>query len=762
MGLEMVRVKPKIRSLPYIEIPTSKGSIKMLIDCGANVNVISKKWALSSGIPIETIRALNIRGVTGSEKVKQGIKLNLFQPLLSENFMFLVFDFHPFFDGILGTEILFENKFNLITAEKILQVKCDSGKLKTIPLKFYTPVPTERQSVNKAEAPNILEKIRISHLNETERNSLIPILNNLKEVFHDPDNKLTCTTNVECEIRTTDDLPIYQKTYPYPIAYKSEVEKQIEKLLNDGIIRPSRSAWNSPVWIVPKKMDASGEKKFRLVIDYRKVNDKTISDKYPMPEISNTIDQLGGNTYFTTLDLASGFHQIKMKKSDIEKTAFSVNYGKYEFVRMPFGLKNAPAIFQRSIDDVLRHHIGKRCFVYIDDVIIFGRTLEEHLENLRIVLKTLHEANLKVQLDKSEFLHHSVEFLGYIITAKGIKPNEKKIEAIQKYPEPKNLKQLRGFLGVMGYYRRFIKDFAKIAKPLTKLLRGEGDSKSAKKIEFDNDQKTCFENMKQILSGNDILTYPDYSKPFCLTTDASNFALGAVLSQGTYGNDRPIHFASRTLNKTEESYSATEKELLAIVWALKVFRSYLYGQKVKIFTDHQPLTYNLSPKNCNRKLMNWRNFIEEHDYEIIYRPGKSNVVADALSRIQINSLTPTQHSAEDDDSHYIISTEVPLNTFRHQIIIECTTTNPETSITNPFPGYRRILIRRTRFDEQILTSILKEFCDPSKTNGLNTSEEILGQLQEVFKKYFSRSGLLKIRFTQIVLRDVTDEEEQEK
>lgn len=762
MGHEMVLVGPEIKALPYIEVPTSKGVIKMLIDCGANVNVISKKWAFSSGTTIYPIREQNVRGVTGSEKIENCVKLNIFQPLVQRNFKFLVLDFHPFFDGIIGTEILFGKRFNLITAQKALEVKCDSGKLKIIPLKFYNPTPAPRGSINKAETINILEKIRISHLNEKERNSLIPIIRNTKEVFHNPDNKLTCTTNVECEIRTTDDIPIYQKSYPYPIAYKSEVEKQIQKLLSDGIIRPSRSAWNSPVWIVPKKADASGEKKFQLVIDYRKVNDKTISDKYPMPEISNTIDQLGGNKYFTTLDLSSGFHQIRMKEEDIEKTAFSVNYGKYEFLRMPFGLKNAPAIFQRSIDDVLRQHIGKRCYVYIDDVIVVGKTLEEHLENLEIVLKTLNEANLKVQLDKSEFLHNSVEFLGYIITDEGIKPNEKKIEVIRKYPEPKNLKQLRGFLGMIGYYRRFVKDFAKIAKPLTKLLRGEGDSKSVRSINLNLDEKMCFETMKQILTSNDILTYPDFSKPFCLTTDASDYAIGAVLSQGNPGNDRPIHFASRTLNKTEESYSATEKELLAIVWALKAFRGYLYGQKVKIFTDHQPLTYNLSPKTSNRKLMNWRNFIEEHDYEITYKPGKSNVVADALSRVQINSLTPTQHSAEDDDSNYIISTEAPLNGFRSQIIIETTTTNPETIITNPFPGYRRILIRRTRFNEQILTSILKEFCDPTKTNGLHTSEEILGQLQEVFKKYFSRPGLLKIRFTQTILRDVTDSDEQEK
>lgn len=352
--------------------------------------------------------------------------------------------------------------------------------------------------------------------------------------------------------------------------------------------------------------------------------------------------------------------------------------------------------------------------------------------------------------------------MGYIICDQGIKPNEKKIEVIKNYPEPADLKQLRGFLGLIGYYRRFIQDFAKLAKPLTKLLRGEGNSKSVKKINLTYEEKECFINLKNILSSNDILTYPDFTKFFIITTDASNFAIGAVLSQGELGRDRPIHFASRTLNRAEENYSATEKEMLAIFWALKVFRNYIYGQHVKIVTDHQPLTFSLSPRNINAKLKNWKSYLEEHDHEVLHKPGRSNVVADALSRIQIHSLTPTQHSAEDDDTNYILSTEAPLNVFRNQIVIEKVNDNADTIVSHPFPGVRRTIIKRTNLNETILTTLLKEFFDPSKLNGLYTSEEILGKLQEVYKKFFSRAGILKIRFTQKILTDVSDEEEQRK
>lgn len=264
----------------------------------------------------------------------------------------------------------------------------------------------------------------------------------------------------------------------------------------------------------------------------------------------------------------------------------------------------------------------------------------------------------------------------------------KKIEAIQKYPEPKNLKELRAFLGLSGYYRRFVKNYAKLAKPLTKLLRGEEchhghdnckecNLKKVTKhnsktflIKLDEEAKRSFELLKQILTSEDVLSFPNFEKPFILTTDASDKAIGAALSQQFSDGERSITFISRTLSKTEENYATNEKEMLTVVWALGALRNFIYGAKIKIYTDHLPLTFTISPKNNNAKLKRWKVYIEEHDYEMFYKPGKSNVVADALSRIQINSLTPTRHSADNDDNCYIPSTVSPINVFKKQLIFK--------------------------------------------------------------------------------------------
>jgi len=357
----------------------------------------------------------------------------------------------------------------------------------------------------------------------------------------------------------------------------------------------------------------------RLVMDFRKLNERTVPDKYPMPNISMILGNLGRAKFFSTLDLKSGYHQIILAERDREKTSFSVNGGKYEFKRLPFGLKNAASIFQRTIDDILREQIGKFCYVYVDDVIIFSEDGESHIKHVDWVLKSLHEANMGVSVEKSRFFKKSVSFLGFIVTSTGATTDPEKVRAIQEYSEPKRLFEGRSFLGLASYYRCFIRDFAAIARPITNILRGENGKVSKHrsrniKVRFSEVQQRAFQKLRDILSSENVmLRYPDFKKPFDLTTDASAYGIGAVLSQ----EGRPITMISRTLKNSEVNYATNERELLAIVWSLAKLRHYLYRMKdINIFTDHQPLTLAVSESNPNARIKKWKARIDESNARI--------------------------------------------------------------------------------------------------------------------------------------------------
>ncbi|KAM0724355.1 Retrovirus-related Pol polyprotein from transposon 17.6 [Formica fusca] len=430
-------------------------------------------------------------------------------------------------------------------------------------------------------------------------------------------------------------------------------------MLKNGIIRTSASQWNAPLLVVPKKADASGKPKLRVVVDFRKLNDLTIGDSFPLPNITEILDQLGNAKYFTTLDLASGYHQIPMAEQDKQKTAFSTPYGHYEFNRMPFGLKNAPATFQRLMNSILTGMQGLKCLVYLDDIVIYGASLEDHNKRLKEVLQRLRENNLKLQPDKCEFLRKEVIYLGHIISENGISPDPSKLTAIKEFPTPKKVKDIQSFIGLAGYYRKFIEDFSKIAKPLTKL------TKKTEKFEWTMEQQNAFEILKERLMTAPVLMYPDFNQEFIVTTDASDYAIGAVLSQGKVGNDRPIAYASRVLSRAEQNYNTTEKELLAIVWAVKHFRPYVYGTKFKIVTDHKPLIWLFNVNDPGSRLIRWRLKLEEYDYEIIHKAGRANANADALSR----NVTREAHETEEEERE-ILAIEKETNSDEEKIYTE--------------------------------------------------------------------------------------------
>lgn len=583
-------------------------------------------------------------------------------------------------------------------------------------------------------ATDVLSRLRTSHLNAEERANLENLCAQYADVFYIEGEALTFTNQIKHSIKTTDELPVYTKSYRYPYVHRQEVRDQISKMLEQGIIRPSNSAWSSPIWVVPKKSDASGKTKWRLVVDFRKLNEKTIDDKYPIPNIADILDKLGNCQYFSTLDLASGFYQVEMEPSDIPKTAFNVEHGHFEFLRMPMGLKNAPSTFQRVMDNVLRGLQNVICLVYLDDVIIFSTSLQEHIINLEKVFKRLRDSNFKIQMDKSEFLKLETAFLGHIISKDGVKPNPDKIEAIKKYPIPKTPTEIKRFLGLLGYYRKFIPDFARITKPLTQCL------KKGSKITLDQNYVDCFEKCKVLLTNDPILQYPDFSKDFVLTTDASNLAIGAVLSQGPIGNDKPVAYASRTLNTSEINYSTIEKELLAIVWATKYFRPYLFGRKFKIITDHKPLQWVMNLKEPNSRLTRWKLKLSEYDFTVIYKQGKCNTNADALSRIEIhneeissivanptekapsldNSDTLTAHTDAENPILEVPITDEPLNKFHRQICFTIVgDIKGKTKVSKPFESHTRTTIQLSKSNlEQDVVNAVKEYVNPKVKTGI--------------------------------------------
>jgi len=510
-------------------------------------------------------------------------------------------------------------------------------------------------------ARQVTALLRLEHLNAEEAQSIKRLIYRSADRFHLPMETLGATSVIKHGIVTTDQTPVHVKQYRFPPVHKSEIDNQTTSLLKDGIIEQSLSPYNSPIWIVPKKADSHGNRRWRMVIDYRKLNEKTVGDAYPLPNIIEILDQLGSAKYFSVFDLASGFHQIPVEPADAHKTAFSTPFGHYQFTRMPFGLKNAPATFQRLMDHVLTGMQGAELFVYLDDIIIYARSLREHEIKYQKLITRLRAANLKLQPDKCEFLRKEITYLGHIIGEDGVKPDPKKLEAVRNFTRPTNPKQIKQFLGLVGYYRRFIPGFAKIARPLTQLLKKDAP------FAWGPQQENGFCILRDHLLKEPILQYPNFEKPFNITTDASGYAIAAILSQGPIGKDLPIAYCSRLLNQAEQNYSTIEKELLAIVYAVQYYRPYIYGNEFNLITDHKPLVWLNSIKDPTSRLTKWGLKLAEYTYKVIYKPGTANINVDALSRNPTGQYAAIQVISKgmgdsSDESLYSFPPRPPIGT----------------------------------------------------------------------------------------------------
>lgn len=464
-----------------------------------------------------------------------------------------------------------------------------------------------------------------SNLSSQELDSLKSIFYNYANIFHLPGDKLSYTNVTKFKLPLQDENKIvHRKQYRLPEVYRNEIQTQIDKLLKDDIIEPSISPYNNPILLVPKKgVDDDGSKKYRLCVDFRELNKIAKPFSFPLPRIEDILDRLGKSNYFTTLDLSQGFHQVLIDKSDREKTAFTSSFGHYQYKRCPFGLKTIPGFFQSLLNGILTGLQGVKCFVYLDDVVVFGRNLEEHNSKLIDIFDRLESANLKLNPKKCKFLQKEILYLGHVCSKEGVRPDSKLLEAVKKFPVPRNIKQLQSFLGLANYYRKFIVNFSKIAHPLHRLLSKD------KKFQWDKESDEAFEKLKFALISPPVLAYPQFNKPFQIICDASGFGLGAILEQ----EGKVISYASRSLLPAEKRWSATELELNAIVFGCKTFSCYVLGSRVTIFTDHMPLRGFLRVKDTSARIVRLLQKLAQFDYEIIYKKGKENQNADCLSRI---------------------------------------------------------------------------------------------------------------------------------
>lgn len=484
------------------------------------------------------------------------------------------------------------------------------------------------KKVNNADrVKRLLKEINLDHLSDKEQRSIENLCAKFADVFYLPGDKLTTTDVYEQSIHLKPSVEsVFSKPYRLPHAHKGEIKRQIDKMLKEGIIEPAQSEWSSPILLVPKKTNNNNEKKWRLVIDYRKLNDRIKDDKFPLPNITEILDSLSGAIYYSHLDLFSGYYQVNLNTESRKYTAFSS--GQYQMTRMPMGLKTSPSSFSRMINIAMSGLAYEKCFIYLDDLIVFGRNLEDHNKNLMVVLQRLRQVNLRLNPQKCNFLKKELVYLGHVVTGNGILPDPNKTKVMENYPIPKNLDEVKRFVAFANYYRKFIKNFAKLAFPLNRLC------KKNQPFIWDSQCQESFDLLKTSLVTPPVLQYPEFTEnnEFQVQTDASGYAIAGILSNK---DGRPVAYASRSLNKAEINYPTIEKELLAIVWTVKHFRPYLFGRHFRVKTDHRPLVYLFSMKEPSSRLLKFRMALEEYDFTVEYVKGCDNAAADALSRIKI-------------------------------------------------------------------------------------------------------------------------------
>jgi len=680
--------RPRISDQPNLKLPIFEFTFKILktttkakvlLDCGSQLNLIDIYFAKENNIPYTTeTDNPEIGGIGGTQQILgQTLPISIRYNNHICKTQFYVVDL-PSYCAILGVDWLATHNPNIDFSSKTLQFKSNHciKNCRVIPNTFVTFV-SPAYTVNETPKECSHEKTNeISNKKQEEKDDkpiyLLPTkLMKFKDVFDEISaNKLPPHRIYDCEINLKPDSTLYYgPIYPLTEKESDALKKYIDEMLAKGFIRKSKSPAGAPIFFVLKK---NGE--LRLVVDYRRLNEITYRDSFPLPLINYMLEQLRKGKIFSKIDLRSAFNLVRIKEGHEYKTAFTCKYGHFEYLVMPFGLKNAPAVFQHFINDVFEDIIGQFVFCYIDDIIIFSPDLDSHYEHLAEVLGRLRKAGLYAKLEKCEFCVPFLDFLGHRISADGILMDPKKVSAILEWPAPSNIKQLQSFLGLANYYRRFIPGFASLAHPLNVLLRKNT------KFTWSSETQKSFDEIKSKFSSSPVLAYPDREIPFMVETDSSNFAIGAILSQTSPKDNKvhPVAFYSRSLNQAERNYPIYDKELLAIVSALENWRHLLKGtdRPFTIFSDHRNLLYQKKPEKMTQRLVRWSLFLSEFNFKIVYRSGSSNGKPDALSR-RPDYIPPSIDSSSGDIPFSVLRPEnfiVSLSTksdLSNKILDEC-------------------------------------------------------------------------------------------
>ncbi len=442
-----------------------------------------------------------------------------------------------------------------------------------------------------------------------------------QEVFSKDDLDLGLTTLVEHAIDTGDAIPIKQRPRWVPLAFTGEDREAIEKLVAQGSVRPSTSPWASPLVLV-RKCDGS----VRPCVDYRAVNAVTRKDAFPLPRTEDCLDAVAGANIFSTMDITSAYNQIPVRSEDIPETAFVSKHGLFEYRTMAFGLTNAPATFQRLMEVALAGLQWTTCLIYLDDVIVFGRSFNEHKRHLSEVLTCIQRAGLKLKPSKCYLFRPQVTFLGHVVSGEGVKPDTSNVDKIVGWPVPQTMTEVRAFLGMGNYYRRFLRDFSQLVRPLVELTKKDHP------FDWTEACQGAFEELKTRLTGAEVMAYPQPDFPFILDTDASEHSIGAVLSQVQDGREHVIAYGSRTLSPAERNYCVTDRELLAVKVFIEYYKHYLLGRHFTVRSDHQALRWLFSLREPKDRVARWIEALSAYDFEVEYHPGPRHGNADALSR----------------------------------------------------------------------------------------------------------------------------------